>query len=96
MARPRKGSESNEPIDWKRGQKAAREARENVAGQLSGALVDQDRTGSIELIRRRAGQLVEAEREGDRFVRRAAAWELALASAAYVVALDLQQERKAA
>lgn len=92
MARPRAvDTDSNERVEWKAGQSAARRARENVAAQLADAIVSQDRTGSMDLIRLRAGQLREAENVNDRLLRRGAAWELALACAAYAVALDLGQ-----
>lgn len=93
MARPRAEAESNERVEWKSGQKAARAARENVADQLAGAIVGADRTGSIEVVRKRAGELAEAERVGDVLIRRGAAWDLALAAAAYAVALDLGHGR---
>lgn len=94
MARPRSGTkESNEPNDWKRGQREARAAREHVAAQLADALVARDQTGSMAMVRRRAGELSDAERSGDRLLERGATWELALACAAHVVALDLHQPR---
>jgi hypothetical protein len=84
---------SNEKVEWQVGQRDAREARENVGYQLYSAVVDGDRTGSIEMVRKRAGELRDAEAGDDPMLRRAAAWELALAAAAYAVALDLGHGR---
>lgn len=93
MARPRVDTVSNEPVEWKAGQRAARERRRVVGEQLAEAVVRQDKTGSIDLVRRRAGELRAAEESGDPLLRRGAAWDLALACAAYAVALDLGHGR---
>jgi hypothetical protein len=92
--RPKGEKESNEPIHWKAGQREAREVRDRVAEELAGALQDRDQTGSLALVRRRAGQLSEAVQRGDRMVERAATWELALACVQHVVGLDLMQRRE--
>lgn len=93
MAKPRDEDATNERVEWQAGQRAAREARENVGFQLYQAVVDDDRTGSIDLVRRRAGGLRDAELTEDTMMKRAAAWDLALSAAAYAVALDLGHGR---
>lgn len=81
---------SGEPEEWAYGAKLARFARGRTAERLSEMIVDTDLTGSKDYVRRRLATLIEAERTGDPLVIHEASMELAAASAAYAVALQLR------
>lgn len=84
-------TQSNEPKDWKVGTAAAREARAVVAEQLAELILERDMTGGRDHFAQRLRELLEAERRGEPEVQRAAAMELAVAAAGWVVSLDLRQ-----
>lgn len=96
MARKKTAEKNNEPLEWQQGQAQAREVRARVAEQLSGALVGRDMTGGQALVARRLRELQAARQGEDAVLLRAAAWEAALAMAAWVVQLDLDAERERA
>jgi hypothetical protein len=85
-----KPSERGEPEEWKRGARAARAIRQNVARQVSEHIIEADLTGSREYVAMRVRTFAEAERNGDPYVLRAALMDLCGASAAYLVAVDLR------
>lgn len=82
---------ASEPVEWVRGQEAARAARAAVAEQLTALLVGRGMTGDRAVLALRVRQLAEAEREGDPAVVRAAVMEVSAAAAAWCVSLDLGQ-----
>lgn len=84
-----KPSKQGEPEEYKVNAKRARAAREDAGDQVRWAISHADLTGSPEYVARRVREWLEAEREGDPFVTRAALLEIAAAAGAYIVHLDL-------
>lgn len=79
-----------DPEEWQNGAKVARFARQRVAERVAEMIVENDLTGSKDLVRQRLAELIEAERAEDPLLIHAATMELSAASAAYAVGLQLQ------
>lgn len=82
--------ESGEPEEWAVGAKVARFARKRTAARVSDLIVDEDMTGSKDLLRLRLAKLAEAEREGDPLLIHEAAMELSAAAGTYAVGIQLR------
>jgi hypothetical protein len=62
-----------------------------VGAQVADALRERDANGSRDVLARRVRELLDAYRQGDHLDRRAAAFELSVASAQLVVSMDLER-----
>jgi uncharacterized membrane protein len=77
--------------EYAKGEEAATLARGRVADQLSEALRECRRTGSMDLVVKRVKALGTVWKDDDQEARRGAAMELAEAAALLAVSIDLHQ-----
>lgn len=80
---------TREAEEWSEGELRHREARANVAAQVTDLLMLSDVGGGSSVLALRVRQYVEAERAGDPAATRAAALDLSAAGAATAANLDL-------